>query len=194
VRPREGDDIHRSLLFTTSTSLSEQEQRRLAEATDRLRVGDFDRPWVGGVDTPHSYFYHDRYGPAIVGVITGSLRHRSAAWPGPHQLNGALVSAPAGHRLTSRSGVLAVEPAPGQPPERYFLRADGRLFRLPGNVHSALSILDRSAFPRRACLPGDAAHDDIWTQAVGHHLLRPAGQPGAIGLPAQLTGAPAHSP
>lgn len=40
----------------------EKNENELKKLKNTLRLSDFDRPWVGGTDTPHTFFYFDKFG------------------------------------------------------------------------------------------------------------------------------------
>jgi hypothetical protein len=171
VRPGPDEDIPRSLHFTAPVRLDEEQQRTLTRAKRQFRVVDFDRPWLGGVDTPHSYFYHHRFGRGVVDVITGSLDRRAASWAGPWRLNGALLSPGPGLVLRRRAGVLSLEQRASGAEEHYLLRGDGSLYRLSPEVCKVL-IGQVSGH-------GDAGADasfaaGVLRSAVHSHLIVPA--------------------
>jgi hypothetical protein len=131
LRTAPGRDIRRSLRYDPPNRLTDREARELAAAKERLRAGDFDRPWLGGVDTPHSYFYHDRYGAGVATLIREAVGTRAAGWTGRWRINGTLVAgAGAPDLATDRWGRLLVRQPAGGAPAGYLLRADGTPFRL----------------------------------------------------------------
>ncbi|ASS76736.1 hypothetical protein CIG75_18525 [Tumebacillus algifaecis] len=69
VGPYQGEDIVRQLHFENPSGQSLADQDTLNEAKKKLVKNHFDRPWVGGIDTGHTMFYHDRYGTEIVRVL-----------------------------------------------------------------------------------------------------------------------------
>ncbi|AIQ58712.1 B12-binding domain-containing radical SAM protein [Paenibacillus borealis] len=75
IRPFEGEDVAWRLYYSEQEHLLANSSRcgskELTEAKTSLRTNQFDRPWVGGVDTAHSMFYHDRFGSNILEVISG---------------------------------------------------------------------------------------------------------------------------
>ncbi|MDF9841709.1 MULTISPECIES: radical SAM protein [unclassified Paenibacillus] len=94
VRPFEGEDVAWRLHYSEPEDLLAASSRcgskELTEAKASLRGGLLDRPWVGGVDTAHSMFYHDRFGNNILSVI-GSANHPPANADTVMELNGHLL-------------------------------------------------------------------------------------------------------
>lgn len=52
LRTAPGRDIRRALRHDPPNRLTDREAQELAAAKAGIRVSDFDRPWLGGVDTP----------------------------------------------------------------------------------------------------------------------------------------------
>jgi radical SAM family protein len=74
VRPHPDDDIVSVLQYDDPTQ-SQQTKQALHQAKQKLRRWHFQRPWLGGIDTPHTYFYHDRFGTGILDEMQESM-HR----------------------------------------------------------------------------------------------------------------------
>ncbi|WP_169834329.1 radical SAM protein [Paenibacillus donghaensis] len=94
IRPFEGEDIAWRLYYSEQKHLLANSSRcgskELTQAKASLRANQFDRPWVGGVDTAHSMFYHDRFGNNILKVISGA-NHTAANESTILELNGHLI-------------------------------------------------------------------------------------------------------
>ncbi|WP_187355436.1 B12-binding domain-containing radical SAM protein [Paenibacillus tengchongensis] len=94
VRPYEGEDIAWRLHYKDQDDLLEHLSRygskELTQAKAALTVNHFDRPWVGGVDSPHTMFYHDRYGTDILRIIS-STGNPEAAEMSILELNGYIL-------------------------------------------------------------------------------------------------------
>jgi hypothetical protein len=176
VRPRPGDDIHRLLLFDTDVPLTAAELDRLNAAKRRLHCTDLDRPWLGGIDTPHTYFYHARYGtrmPEIMGMsnVEAARRH-TGRWI----LNGRLIEARPGYRFVrgDRGERLRRGDVGG---ERWALqRADGRLVVLGNNQVRFLAAIadtgDAAVAATRARYDVATARR-IWSAAVRKRIVLP---------------------
>ncbi|WP_305125905.1 B12-binding domain-containing radical SAM protein [Streptomyces odontomachi] len=133
VSPVPGTDIHRLLRYRHEVEWSDEEHARVRQGKRALQRAEFDRPWVGGTDTPHSYFYHRRYGLRVLDVIADrSGRHLTA--PGRYLLNGHLAALPPGWTVDGfpATGTPAVRPtAPDEVAKVPFVRCDGAVFALP---------------------------------------------------------------
>lgn len=140
VRTRSQDDIHSQLDFDEAVpSKSPEEQldidRRCAQLIHPLQL---DRPFMGGIDTPHTYFYLERFGAATralletgLGVETDDARVR---------LEGVVLTDPpsAVWRFLAEVGTR------GHADERstVVVTADGRLLACPRFVGSLAPLLD----------------------------------------------------
>ncbi|MHB1683511.1 MAG: B12-binding domain-containing radical SAM protein [Bacilli bacterium] len=76
IRGFTGEDIHRSLYYRDPIHDWQQELdaewvQKVESAKSMLEHGGFARPFVGGVDTPHSMMYHRRYGTSVVSILNG---------------------------------------------------------------------------------------------------------------------------
>jgi|GEM_PF-1771135 len=60
--PHDGHDIARVLRYRERTPKTADERETVARAKRQLHRQNFDRPFAGGIDTPHSMFYYDRFG------------------------------------------------------------------------------------------------------------------------------------
>ncbi|MDL0421877.1 radical SAM protein [Caldibacillus thermoamylovorans] len=71
VRGLKGEDVSWRLKFddTTGGHGEEQNKKRINKAKDSLRLNHLERPWLGGIDTPHTMFYHDKYENSILDLI-----------------------------------------------------------------------------------------------------------------------------
>ncbi|AIQ51408.1 B12-binding domain-containing radical SAM protein [Paenibacillus sp. FSL R7-0331] len=94
VRPFEGEDVAWRLHYSEPEDLLADSSRcgpkELTEAKASLRGSLLDRPWVGGVDTAHSMFYHERFGNHILSII-GGANHTPANGDTVMELNGHLL-------------------------------------------------------------------------------------------------------
>lgn len=94
IRPFGGEDVAWRLHYREQEHLLADSSRcgsqKLTEAKTSLRTHLLDRPWVGGVDTAHSMFYHDRFGNHILEVISGA-DHTAAEAGTVLELNGHIL-------------------------------------------------------------------------------------------------------
>ncbi|MCW2932928.1 MAG: hypothetical protein JWM19_3890 [Actinomycetia bacterium] len=139
VRPDSSEGIARSLHYDEPIS---QEARESVEREKqrRLRSGHYDRPWLGGTDTPHSYFYLDRFRTATWPM----LRDNRQLVPGDDhelfQLNGELIPSPDPETLRTYSLLYGAGNQPPGKPRATFRRADGRILLLPPSITPVLGI------------------------------------------------------
>ena len=105
IRPRPGDDIARELDYHDPAG-DGYDHDAVNAAAKALYDCDFDRPWLGGMDTPHTYLYANRYGAGLRRLwqhppvpVDLPVRVRGAAvtagWRRP---DGAVLPLPAGLR------------------------------------------------------------------------------------------------
>lgn len=144
VAPQPGTDIHRILRYDSPVRWSDQERSTVRQGKLALAANEFDRPWVGGTDTPHSYFYHARYGTDVLRVITA--RDRSSDPGRRYRLNGVLVGL--GPEWTVDGFPATAQPRirhaqPGEERHVPFVRRDGAVFALPQRLAQGLARYER---------------------------------------------------
>jgi hypothetical protein len=139
VRPAETAGVARSLRY------EEPVYRAAREAVDRekrrLRAGHYDRPWLSGTDTPHSFFFLDRFGT----LTWPLLRDNRRLSPGDEQrlfrLNGELIANPGPDVLRAYSATYDNGSQPTEEETRVvFRRTDGRILLLREGVAALLAI------------------------------------------------------
>ncbi|MEX3716005.1 radical SAM protein [Cytobacillus horneckiae] len=69
VKSYKGDDIAWQLYYTNTVGGYDEDEEILVKGKGSLRKNHFERPWVGGVDSPHTMFYHDVFGTQIIDEI-----------------------------------------------------------------------------------------------------------------------------
>ncbi len=202
VRPPDGADIVRYLRF--DEPISQGVAAEVARAKDVLQEGGLDRPWLGGIDSPHTFFYHDRYGTAIRSVVdrTRSLPVDEDAVE--FELNGEFVELPPDGVLdcyVANYGIATARSLPTTGQRRLFRRRDGRLFLLRRAVATHLSAFATPATVARAreqmWMLDHAAASRLIGDLVGRRFVRevrsdaPAGTL-SVGTPpaGTLSGAP----
>jgi anaerobic magnesium-protoporphyrin IX monomethyl ester cyclase len=135
VRPAPGADIARVLHFREPIAFAARAE--VAAARAELPGNRYDRPWAGGVDAPHTFFYHDRYGTAVRSAMpderTDDLRPDAR-----YRVAGTLVGRPAEDTLAAYQRLYG-RPAPG-PGEVLFRRRDGGLVALPNWSRYVLTL------------------------------------------------------
>jgi hypothetical protein len=179
VHGRPDSDILRSLLFDAEPRLTPEEQDRLDRECIRLGGTELQRPWLGGTDTPHSYFYHARYGTRVRAAMDEAL-DRAGRPDGPWRLNGRLFRLPPGCHLVQEDGEVTVRRTlPADAPQATVLvRADGRLFRLPARSAAFLAAVDEAGDPGAAAVRAFGAETGesrlVWNLARRGRFVRPA--------------------
>ncbi|MGH9197447.1 MAG: B12-binding domain-containing radical SAM protein, partial [Acidimicrobiia bacterium] len=133
VRPVEGQDIHRTLVFSTDSDWDETQMQQIRTEKLKLQRAEFDRPWAGGTDTAHSYFYHQRYSTRVLAAM--ELKRTSTTHPGHmYELNGKVVHLRPGLTVDAypQTAVPRIRRlSPGEAVHVPFVRADGAIFALP---------------------------------------------------------------
>jgi len=137
VEPKPGHDIHRSLNFTDPAAPTPAQTRLLVRRKRTIKVGDLDRPWLGGVDTPHSYFYHARYGAHVSELLRDAVSHRCLGDCPQWRLNGRLFRPPDGVDFTRVGPALSLRAS--EVNRLLLLRRDGTPFRCPDDLVAALA-------------------------------------------------------
>lgn len=104
VTPYKGQDIWWELYYKEDNLLTDEQINQLRDRKNALDVIDFDRPWLGGVDTPHTIFYCDKYGDKVLEEINMATQDSIAIDISlPYLLNGKveLNEQLSSHRLYS---------------------------------------------------------------------------------------------
>lgn len=71
IKSYDNDDIQwRRYYEEESINIHEKEYEMIKKAKGTLGIKSFDRPWVGGIDTAHTFFYLDKYGIKIKECIS----------------------------------------------------------------------------------------------------------------------------
>lgn len=122
MRPGWGPDIARVLDYE-ETRCDKQDMETIRAGVASLEGNLLDRPWLGGVDTPHTFMYHARYGTDVREVLRSRLRGEGG--DGRWILNGRLQVVPAGVARTNP------HLAPGEPA---LVRSTGLVERIPPEV------------------------------------------------------------
>jgi hypothetical protein len=158
-------DISRILHFREAQPPDPDKAATVRAAKRRLKGAEFDRPFAGGIDTPHSLMYYARYGLAFPGVARGTPLPLDE----PLRPNGAIVDAVAFEpllcfdaeqydafriRVARAEGTLLNAAATAARLDReipaldsfeqlrsYFVRADGFAVALTPELGSALEAL-----------------------------------------------------
>lgn len=172
IRPFTGEQIARFLYYRDPVHDAQSAAdpgwaQRLSAAKRELERGIFPRPFLGGVDTAHSMFYHDRYGTDVVSLIEAVPPPESLGDDTALRLNGCVLAERNGfapgrlvHEVTTYyetplsegrsysnrtlSAVMKAAVIRKQPYEgRYFVRRDGLVRELPDSVLVLLEAVER---------------------------------------------------
>ncbi|MFG1743169.1 B12-binding domain-containing radical SAM protein [Micromonospora chalcea] len=178
VRPVEGSDIVRMLRY--DEPVTEAAQAEVARAKADLNPGHFHRPWLGSTDTPHTFFYHDRYGTAVRGVLAHDRVRHDTDDRTEFLANGAFVDRDdeqvwdAYRRIRSDEQ----EGVPGDLPanRHLFRRTDGQVFALNRSSRLFLDLfstpLTLAEAQRRLWIVEPAVADRVWRTFIGQRLIR----------------------
>ncbi|MBL0385146.1 B12-binding domain-containing radical SAM protein [Tumebacillus sp. ITR2] len=94
----QNEDVPRSLHYLHPEKRTKEEEDALDLLKSKMMTYDLDRPWVGGVDASHSFFYHDRFGTHVLKQIT---KKPEATATQEFVLNGNVVEEPVGYPLNN---------------------------------------------------------------------------------------------
>jgi hypothetical protein len=161
VEPPPDSDIAHVLRYTEP--ISQSARADVARAKRALPAGQYDRPWAGGIDTPHSYFYHDRFGTQAREVVLAGEPCPAASYV----VNGGFVPRPDDDVLLAYHRLYGRRDHPVPPDRLLFRRADGNILALPSRMRHVLALFER---PRTLA----DATDRMWTvdRATAHQLWR----------------------
>ncbi|GAA2514254.1 B12-binding domain-containing radical SAM protein [Winogradskya humida] len=174
LRRPTGGDVAPVLLY--DEPITEAVHDEIIEAKKQLNQGHYDRPWLGSVDTPHSFFYHDRFG-------TGVRRHldeESALKPADEDrafvLNGEFIPEP-DPAVLGRYCELYGVPRQALPAGRLtFRRTDGRIFLLPPATRLFLKLFAEPSTladaRARAWILASSDTGKTWQTLVNLRLIR----------------------
>ena len=138
IRRPPGGDIAPALMY--DEPISEAAKDDVTEAKRRLGAGHYDRPWLGAVDTPHTFFYHDRYGTAVRRHLERDREMGPEDEDTPFVVNGRFIPQPDPAVLSRYCDLYAV-PRSAFPAGRLaFRRDDGPIFLLPKSTKLYLNL------------------------------------------------------
>jgi anaerobic magnesium-protoporphyrin IX monomethyl ester cyclase len=173
IRPLPGSDIARALDF--DEPISQQAKGQVAAAKATLGATYHRRPWLGGVDTPQSFFYHDRHGPEILGELSRAMLGQGSDQPQPFVINGRFIEMPDQATLATHAVMFGGQQVPGGRGLSCFRRADGNIFLLPAVMRSFIGLFNEPrtlAEARTAVLLDEANAARLWQTVVEQGLIR----------------------
>jgi anaerobic magnesium-protoporphyrin IX monomethyl ester cyclase len=138
VRPEADEGLARSLDYDEPISQAardavEREKRRVQSAY-------YGRPWVGGTDTPHSYFYLERFGSRTWPLLRDNHRLDPGDEDGLFRLNGSLIPNPGAEVLSAYNAIHGNGNQTIEETRAVFRRADGRILLLSSGIARLLGI------------------------------------------------------
>ncbi|GAA1798770.1 hypothetical protein GCM10009682_20440 [Luedemannella flava] len=172
-RPPQGDV---SPVLFYDEPVTEAAREEIGEAKKRLNRAHYDRPWLGAVDTPHTFFYHDRYGTAVRELLEQDRDLREDDDDTPFVVNGSFVSTP-DPAVLDRYCELYGSSGQDLPAGRVaFRRDDGRVFLLPPNAKLYLKLFAEpttlAEARSRAWILAAFNTDQTWRSLVRLRLIR----------------------
>jgi anaerobic magnesium-protoporphyrin IX monomethyl ester cyclase len=138
VRPAEEEGIARSLTYDEPVSRAARAD--VDREKRRLRSGHYERPWLGGTDTPHTFFYLDRFGTGTWPLLRDDRRLGPGDEDRLFQLNGQLIPDPDADALRAYHVLYGSADRAPDGERAAFRRADGRLLLLRPGVAQLLGI------------------------------------------------------
>jgi hypothetical protein len=175
VRPIPDADIHRVLLYDDPAAAGVDRQQ-LEQAKAALDCCDYQRPWMTATDTPHTFFYHDRYGTGVR-ALTGAQPLTDADRTAQFVVNGEFVDRPDDALLSiyrDSHGLFAGD----TPPAGFvlFRRIDGELFLFPPVVRKAVACFAEPVALATALARAWTTHPDrlwrLYDSLVASRVLR----------------------
>lgn len=201
VKPFDNDDIPRYLHFEDpNVHMTPEQLKELKAARGRTVKVHFNRPWVGGLDTAHSIFYHDRFGVNIIDEINSyPERVKMDTFL---ELNGKITSDIMGYPVDSlllathpihmqygregrsltaagMSELLSGRMLPRNDTDsgrRYFIRNDGKVFPLPEKAYEFMKQFVKGNTLEKCLADVSSDIHDLYRNAFKHcvynHFLR----------------------
>lgn len=175
ARPVPDEGVARYLTYDEPISAAAREA--VAQEKRRLRTTRTRRPWVGGVDTPHSYFYLDRFRTATVPVLQATHQLNPGDTDHAFLVNGEFIDHPGAEVMDAYQAQLADDPHAPHENLVPFRRSDGRVLLLPRAVASLLSIFAEpttlaTASRKRLWLLDQATANRTWNRLIGSGAIR----------------------
>jgi anaerobic magnesium-protoporphyrin IX monomethyl ester cyclase len=116
----------------------------------RLQSAHYDRPWLGGTDTPHSYFYLDRFGTGTWPLLRDTRTLEPGDDDRPFELNGAVIPNPGADLLGTYGALYGNGIQTPDASRMAFRRADGRILLLPAGLARLIGLFADPLTPTAA--------------------------------------------
>lgn len=186
MRPMAGSEIARSLDY--DEPISQQAAEVVAKSKAKVNHTRFKRPWVGGIDAPHTYFYHDRHGTRLLTNLRRELLGSGTdGATSPFVINGEFLPMPDEATLVRYGRLYGLQANASPAGSTCFRRTDGAVFLLPSVLRDFITLFARPSSLLSAgmrTLLDDADAERLWALSVEHSLIRQV-----LAEPAVLTGA-----
>jgi hypothetical protein len=175
VRPVPGADIERVLQYDEPVSAAAHDE--VAAAAGGAFEAPYLRPWLGSVDTPHSFFYHDRYGVSVRAAIEHDRSRQDSDEDCDFVLNGVFLDRP-DDEVVDRLGATYQIIRGGRIPHgrSLFRRVDGRIMPLPPAYKIFLDLFRQPRTLREArgaaWMLDPAAANALWQSLISRRLIR----------------------
>ncbi|WFE22194.1 radical SAM protein [Solwaraspora sp. WMMD937] len=180
VRSLPESDVVRVLDYDEPISAAARDE--VTAAKRQLDGAHYQRPWLGSTDTPHSFFYHDRYGTSVREVMDAERRRRRSDDEQLFIANGTFVEPPEDAelwRLYRR--MVAMQHGLGSDGEvplsrQLFRRADAEVFTLNRSSRLFLDIFGEpvtlAAAQQRSWMVPSTVADRLWDTFISQRLIR----------------------
>ncbi|WP_408650971.1 B12-binding domain-containing radical SAM protein [Jatrophihabitans sp.] len=186
IRAIPGSDIARMLLFDEPIS----QEARPEAAKEKRRIapgGHYERPWLGGTDTPHSFFFHDRFGTGVRSVLHDARSVGVEDLDRFFVLNGELIPAPPEAVQHSYQALYGDPTTQIDMSRLAFRRADGAILLLPERLKMFLEVFTMPVTLRaareRAWMVDDASVTQLWLSLARQGIIRRVLDPADIRPP-----------
>jgi anaerobic magnesium-protoporphyrin IX monomethyl ester cyclase len=192
LRPQPGEGVARSLAY--DEPVTEAAREAVRRENRRIQPGHFERPWLSGTDTPHSFFYLDRFRTRTWPRLRDNRRLSATDRDQPFIVNGERIPLPSAEVL--RSYELLYAPVHQAPDTKRtaFRRADGRVVLLPRGVAQLLSAFTEpttlaTAIRQRLWMLDEATANRTLDLLIRYRAIRrvaadaPAGPAPAVEVP-----------
>jgi anaerobic magnesium-protoporphyrin IX monomethyl ester cyclase len=178
VRPDPSEGVARHMLYDEPITAAAREA--VAREKRRLRTTRTNRPWLGGTDTPHSYFYLDRFRAETLPMLQTSHRLRPGDGDQAFLVNGELIDQPCAEVMSAYQALLGDAAQAPDENRVAFRRRDGRVLLLQRGVAQLLSIFAEpttlaTASRNRLWMLDEATANRTWDLLIRYGAIRRVG-------------------
>jgi anaerobic magnesium-protoporphyrin IX monomethyl ester cyclase len=175
VRPLEGADIERVLQYDEPVT----EAARLPVSLAKAKLDDtpYLRPWLGSIDTPHTYLYHDRYGTGIRSAMARDRMRRDDDDDCEFVANGVFIDRPDDDVVVRHNANYQIFRG-GPVPEDWILfrMTSGKIMPLPQSYRMFLDMFAEPTTLRearyQAWMIDTASVNRLWQTLISRRLVR----------------------